>query len=179
MNGAMRGQSGRVVGVVLVGLAVLLVALAGMSAWQGASRLRGRGAERSQAVTVARTVVEAHGTFDYRQPDAQRARLAAITAGDLREAVAAAAPDPAALAQQRVTAVRIVAAQVISLSRAEASIAVTAEQRRHGRDPATGQPFAADVQQRITVRLVRAPDTWRVTELRLVAEVPIPAAAMR
>jgi hypothetical protein len=169
----MNGWGGRGALLVIVGLAVLLLALAGTSAWQGAARLTSRDTERARAVATARAFAEAYGTFDYRRPDAQRARLAELTAGSLREAVVTAAPDPVAVAQLQQAVVRVVGAQITSLARDEATVAVTAERRLHGQDPASGRSLAADLQQRLICRLVRAAGTWRVTAMRLAAETPI------
>jgi hypothetical protein len=173
----MSASAGRRVGAVLVGLAFLLLGLAGMSAWQGAARLRGRDTERARAVATARGFVEAAGTFDYRAPNAQHTRLAALTAGVLHETFAAAQPDPSAVAQQRVATVRILTISVLSLARDEAHIDVTSQQWQRGLDPATSQPVEATVQQRLTLRLVRVPDTdaWRVSAMRVVTEEPTAA----
>jgi hypothetical protein len=165
-------RDGRIVMVVLAGLAVALLALAGMSAWHGAARLIGRGTDRARAVAVARAFAEAYGTFDYRYPDAHRARLAELTVGSLHDAVVSAAPDPTAVAQQHRAAVRAVSAQLTALARSDATVVITAVRRLQGMDPATGRPLAIDVEQRLVCRLVRADGSWRVIEVRVVAEPP-------
>lgn len=92
---------GRGAMVALAGLAGLLLVLAVVSGWQGTTRLTGRGDDTRAVEEAARSFVEAHGTFDFRDPDSYRERLLVLTTGTVRAAVAASEVDPAALGQQR------------------------------------------------------------------------------
>ncbi|MCY4639689.1 MAG: hypothetical protein OXC94_05045 [Chloroflexi bacterium] len=100
--------AGRGPGYALFGLAALLAAAAVASAWSGASRLAGSGedaavraaADAAAVEAAASSFVSTYGGFDYRDPDGYTARLAVLSAGELRDAVAGAAVDPAAVAGQ-------------------------------------------------------------------------------
>lgn len=163
---------GRGAMVVLGGLAGLLLVMAIVSGWQGTNRLTGRGSETAAVEEAARSFVEAYGTFDFRDPNAYRQRLLALTTGTVRAAVMSSQVDPVALGQQRTMITRVVGVQVTALSEDEATASVTAEQLRRGVDPASGRLTEERVLQRVACRLLRGPDGWLVTEFRLLSEDP-------
>lgn len=163
---------GRGAMLVVVGLAGILLVVAVVSGWQGTNRLTGRGNESGEVEEAARSFVEAYGTFDFRDPDAYRKRLLALTTGSVRAAVMSSQVDPVALGQQRTMTTRVVAVQVTALSEDEATASVTAEQLRRDVDPAFGRLTEERVLQRVACRLVREPGGWRVAEFRLLSEDP-------
>jgi hypothetical protein len=163
---------GRGAVVVLVGLAGLLLVVAGVSGWQGTSRLTGRGDDTSAVEESARAFVEAYGTFDFRDPDSYQQRLLALTTGPVRDAVRASQVDPVALGQRRTMTTRVIAVQVSALSEDEATVSVTAEQLRRGVDPASARLLEERVLQRVACRLVLEDGHWLVAEFRLLSEEP-------
>ncbi len=78
-------------------------------------RLAGSEGETAAVESATRAFVAALGDFDYRTPG-YTARLAALSSGELRAALGAAALDPAALAQSRVTTTEIERVSVSSLA---------------------------------------------------------------
>ncbi len=117
-------MTGRGPGYALLALAALLAAMAVTSAWSGASRLAGRGedgaaraaADAAAVEAAASAFVSAYGGFDYRDADSYTARLAALTAGELRAALAGAAVDPAAIAGGRRSRAAVQSVSVEALS---------------------------------------------------------------
>ena len=172
--------AGRGPGYVLLGLAALLAAAAVASAWSGASRLAGLGADGAASAAADAAAVEAaasafvsvYGGFDYRDPDGYTARLAALSAGALRDALAGASVDPAAIAgrQRSALTVRSVAVEALSATAAEAT--VRSLQERSWVDPATGRDASEAVAQQVRLRLVREGGRWLVTEIVLLGEEP-------
>jgi hypothetical protein len=100
-------SAGRGPAYALLGLAGLLIAIAVSSGWSGAARLAGRGNDTSAVEDAAAAFVTAYGTFDFRDADGYTARLIELTDGDLGDAIARAAVDPNAVAQQRTTTARV------------------------------------------------------------------------
>ena len=163
---------GRGAMVALAGLAGLLLVLAVVSGWQGTTRLTDRSDEAAEVEEAARSFVEAYGTFDFRDPDAYRERLLTLTAGTVREAVAASQVDPVALGQQRTMTTWVVSVEVTALSEEGATVSVTAEQLRRGTDAASGGLTEERVEQRVACRLEKEGGRWLVAEFRLLSEEP-------
>ena len=158
--------------VALVGLAGLLLVMAIVSGWQGASRLTGRGDDTRAVEDAATAFVEAYGTFDFRDPESYQQRLLALTTGTVHEAVLAADVDPAALGQQRTMTARVVSVDVTALSDTEATVSVTSEQLRRAVDPQSGRLTDERVLQTADCRLVKEAGSWRVAEFHLRSEEP-------
>jgi hypothetical protein len=175
----MRAQGSWSVGAVMAGMVILLLSFAATSACQGAARLLARSGAKDRAAGTAAVFVAAYGTFDARHPTGQQQRLATLTSGSLRDALATAPPDPAAMAQQLTSVTRVTDAAVTALAGNAATVRVTADQRRHGVDPLTGLPLVATVWQQVVVRLVREDGEWRVTEMQLFKEEPAAVDAAR
>lgn len=175
----MRMQGNWSVGAVMVGMVVLLLAFAATSVCQGAARLLARSGTKERAARTAAAFVAAYGTFDAAHPTGQQQRLATLTTGSLRDALATAPPDPAAMAQQLTSVTRVTAVAVTALAGNTATVRVTADQRRNGVDALTGLPRVAAVWQEVVVRLVREDGEWRVTEMQLLKEAPATADAAR
>lgn len=166
-----------VAGILLGGVALGLLSLAGLSAWQGAERLRGRTDEQDRVAAVARAFTEAYGAVDAAaQSAAAREGLAALTTGPLREALTAAGPDPVAVAHQRQGQVRVIRVQLTALNGTAATAVVTADQHWSGIDPVSGLPLRGAVRRRLVCRLVREAGGWRVAALRVPADTPLGAA---
>lgn len=164
---------GRGVMAVLGGLAALLLAIAVVSGWQGANRLRGHGEGIGEAEEAARLFVEAYGSFDFREPAAYRERLLGLSTGAVYEAIAASQVDPTALGQQQTIATETVAVRVTAFSDDGATASATTEQTRRAVDPATGQLREQRLRQHVTCRLVRVDGRWAVAEFRLMSEEPL------
>jgi len=164
---------GRGVMVILGGLAATLLAIAIVSGWQGANRLRGQGEGMSEVEEAARLFVEAYGTFDFREPDAYRERLLSLSTGDVHAAVAASQVDPSALGQQQTMATETVTVQVTAFSDTEATVSATTEQTRRAIDATTGQLREQRLRQHVTCRLLRIDGRWLVAEFRLRSEEPL------
>ena len=62
--------------VALVGMAGLLLVLAIISGWRGASRLTSRSDDTKAVEQAATAFVEAYGTFDFRDPESYQERPA-------------------------------------------------------------------------------------------------------
>lgn len=169
-------QAGRVALAVVVGFGGLLLAFAGVSGWQGATRLAGRGSQARDVETAARSFVEAYGSFDFRDPTAYRQQLLPLTSGSVRAAIAGAGVDPVALGQQRRTTTTVLSARVTTLAKDAATAGVTAEQVQSGVDPASGQATEERVRQEVACRLVRQGGRWLVTDFRLLSEEPLGVA---
>ena len=173
-------MAGRGPGYALLALAALLVAMAVTSAWSGASRLAGRGedgaaraaADAAAVETAASAFVSAYGGFDYRDPDGYTARLAALSAGELRDAIALSAVDPAAVAGRRLSRASVESVSVTALSAAAAESTVRSLQQRSWLDPASGRAGGEEVTQQVRLRLVREGGRWLVTEVVLLGEEP-------
>jgi len=156
----------------LLGLAGLLLAIAVSSGWSGATRLADREDDRGAAEAAAAAFVTAYGTFDFRDPDGYTTRLVELTAGELRTAIAGAAVDPAAVTQQRASAVRIESVSVTALSDVAATASVRATHERSRLDPASGGLIEEHVTQHVSLRLIREGERWLVAELLVLGEQP-------
>ena len=175
--------AGRGPGYALLALAALLAAVAVASAWSGASRLAGRGedgaarraADAAAVEAAASAFVVAYGGFDYRDPDGYTARLAALSAGELRAALAGAAVDPAAIAGGRRSRAAVQSVSVEALSAAAAEATVRSLHERSWLDPASGRAAREEVTQQVRLRLVREGGRWLVTEVVLLGEESIGA----
>jgi len=165
--------SARGVMVVVGGLAGLLLVISLFSGWQGASRLRGQGEDMSAVETAAREFVEAYGNFDFREPDAYRARLMELSTGAVREAVNTSQVDPASVGQQQTIATDSVAVNVTAFSDDSATASAIVEQTRRAIDTTTGQLREQRVRQHVACRLVLADGRWLVAEFRLTSQKPI------
>ena len=172
--------AGRGPGYVLLALAALLVAMAVTSAWSGASRLAGRGedgaaraaADASAVEAAASAFVTAYGGFDYRDPDGYTARLAGLSGGELRTALAGAAVDPAAIAGRRRSRAAVESVSVTALSGTAAEATVRSLQQQSWLDPASGRAAGEEVTQEVDLRLVREGGRWLVTEVLVISEEP-------
>ena len=173
-------MTGRGPGYALLALAALLAALAVTSAWSGASRLAGRGedgaaraaADAAAVEAAASAFVSAYGDFDYRDPDGYTARLAALSAGELRAALAGASVDPAAVAGRRRSRTAVESVSVTALSGTAAESTVRSLQQRSWLDPASGRAAGEEVTQEVHLRLVREGGRWLVTEVLVISEEP-------
>lgn len=159
--------------LILGGLAAMLLVIAVVSGWQGASRLRSQGDDLSQVEEAARHFVQAYGTFDFREPDAYKARLLDLSTGEVRDAISASQVDPTALGQHQTMTTDIVSVQVTAHADTEATVSATSEQTRRAVDPATGQLREQRLRQNVTVRLIPSGERWLVAEFRLRSEEPI------
>jgi len=160
-------------GAALLGGGALLLVLAVVSGWSGAQRIGARSDETRAVAAAAEAFVEAYGTFNHRDPGAYRDRLAAVTGGALREAVARAAIDPDAARLRRAITTHVESVSVTALSAADATATVTAVQTRRWSDPALGTTQQQVVRQRVTCRLVREDGRWLVVELHVQSEEPV------
>jgi hypothetical protein len=165
-------SGGRTAGYALLGLAGLLFAFAVLSGWSGAQRYASREDETRAVRAAAAAFVAAYGSFDHRTQDAYAPHLAALTTGELQEALTNAAIDPDAVRLERVITTEIVSVTVTSLADDVATADVTAEQTRRWVDPVLGHTLHALVVQRITCRLLREEGGWLVAELRLQSQEP-------
>ncbi len=166
-------SGGRVVMLLLGGLAATLLVIAIVSGWQGANRLRGQDEGKGEVEEAARLFVEAYGTFDFREPAAYRERLLAMSTGAVHAAIAASQVDPTAIGQQQTMETGAVTAQVTAYSDTEATVSATTEQTRRAVDSATGQLRVQRLRQHVTCRLVRVEGRWLVAEFRLRSEEPL------
>jgi hypothetical protein len=158
--------------VALVGMAALLLVLALVSGWRGASRLTSR-SDDTQAVEQAATAfVEAYGTFDFRDPQSYQERLLALTTGSVRSAVLLADIDPAAVGQQRTTSASVSSVEVTALSDDEATASVTSEQTRRIVDVASGALTDERVVQLADCLLLKEAGRWFVAEFHFRSEEP-------
>ncbi len=142
-----------------------------VSAWTSPSHT-----ETGAAAQVARAFVEAYGTFDYRDPDIQRERLLALTAGPLQETLAATSPDPAAIGQGPRRQTRVVRRRTTATSTEGVSLIVQAEVLTR-RSTLAGQEATTRTTQQLRCDLVReassqelAAEGWRVVSFRLLSE---------
>ena len=173
-------MTGRGPGYALFALAALLAAVAVTSAWSGASRLAGRGedgaaraaADAAAVEAAASAFVSAYGDFDYRDPDGYTVRLAALSAGELRDAIALSAVDPAAIAGRRRSRASVQSVSVEALSGTAAESTVRSLQQRSWLDPANGRAAGEEVIQHVHLRLVREGGRWLVTEVLVISEEP-------
>lgn len=166
-------SGGRVVMLLLGGLAATLLAIAIVSGWQGANRLRGQDQGKSEVKEAARLFVEAYGTFDFREPAAYRERLLAMSTGDVHAAIAASQVDPTALGQQQTMETGAVTVQVTAYSDTEATVSATTEQTRRAIDATTGQLREQLIRQHVNIRLVSVEGRWLVAEFRLRSDEPL------
>ena len=168
---------GRGAVVALVGLAGILLVIALVSGWQGASRLTSRSDDTKAVEGAATAFVEAYGTFDFRDPASYQRRLLPLTSGQVREAVLTSGVDPAALAQQQTMTAHVLAVVVTAQSDAGATASVTAEQTRRAVDPASGAFTDKRLVQRADCRLVKEAGNWVVAEFHLQSAEPQTAPA--
>lgn len=168
---------GRAAGYALLGCGGLLLVLAVLSGWSGAQRIGNREHDTRAVEAAAAAFVTAYGSFDHRDPDAYTARLVALTAGPLRDALARAAVDPDADRLQRGIATNVESVSVTALSATAATASVTAVQKRRWRDPALGMAQQHVIRQHVTCRLVREDGRWLVVELRVQSEEPVRTAS--
>lgn len=171
--------AGRGAAYALLGLAALLIAIAVSSGWSGASRLAEREDDRDAVEAAAAAFVTAYSGFDFRDPDGYTARLVALTSGELRDAIAGAAVDPAAVAQQRTSSAVVESVSVTALSDTAATVTVRSRQERTWLDPASGRAVQEQVIQHVSCRLVRDGERWLVAELLLLGEEPAGAQGVR
>lgn len=122
---------------------------------------------------AAREFVEAYGTFDFREPDADRTRLMGLSTGAVYEAVSTSQVDPASVGQQQTIATDSVTVDVTALSAAAATVSATVEQTRRAIDPATGQLREQRLRRHVACRLVLVDGRWLVAEFRLTSQEPI------
>ncbi|MEX1193480.1 MAG: hypothetical protein WED85_00255 [Dehalococcoidia bacterium] len=158
--------------VALVGMAGLLLVMAAVSGWRGTHRLTNRGDDTRAVEEVAKSFVEAYGTFDFRDPGSYQQRLLSLTTGQVREAVLTTNVDPAALARQLTMTANVVSVEVTAQSDDEATASVTAEQARRIVDTTSGQLVDERVTQTADCRLVKEAGSWRVAEFHLRSEEP-------
>jgi hypothetical protein len=151
----------------LVGLAGLLLALAVVSGWRGTHRLTSRSDDTHAVEQAATDFVEAYGTFDFRDSASYQERLLALTTGQVRQAVLAAAVDPAAVAQQQTMTSHVTAVTATAMSDSEATTSVTATQTKRSVDPATGVLSDQQTTEIADCRLVKEGGSWRVAELHI------------
>ena len=163
----------------LLGLAGLLVAIAVSSGWRGATRLVGREGDRAAVEAAAAAFVRAYGGFDFRDPEGYTARLVELTAGELRTAIAEAAVDSSAVAQQRASSAHIESVSVTALSDIAATATVRATHERSRLDQASGALVQERVTQHVSLRLVREDGRWLVAELLVLGEQPAGAPGVR
>ena len=172
-------SAGRGPAYALLGLAGLLIAIAVSSGWSGATRLAGRGNDASAVEDAAAAFVTAYGTFDFRDAGGYTARLIELTTGELRDAIAGAAVDPNAVAQQRSTTARVESVSVTALSDTVATATVRSRHERTWRDASSGRAIREHVVQHVSCRLVREGGRWLVVELLLISEEPVVAQSGR
>ncbi len=168
---------GRAAGYALLGCGGLLLVLAVLSGWSGAQRIGNREHDTRAVEAAATAFVTAYGSFDHRDPNAYAARLAALTAGPLREAVTRAVVDPDAVRLQRGIATDVESVSVTALPGTAATASVTAVQERRWRDPALGTAQQQVIRQHVTCRLVQEDGRWLVVELRVQSEEPVRTAS--
>ncbi|MCC6387455.1 MAG: hypothetical protein IT302_08740 [Dehalococcoidia bacterium] len=166
-------SGGRGVMLTVGGLAATLLVIAIVSGWQGASRFRTQGEGMGEVENAARAFVEAYGTFDFREPDAYKARLLELSTGDVHAAIVTSQVDPTALGQQQTMTTEAVTVQVTAYSEREATVSVTTDQTRRAVDPTTGLLREQRLRQHVTCRFVRVDGHWLVAEFRLRAEEPL------
>ena len=171
--------AGRGAAYALLGLAALLMVLAAASAWSGASRLAARGDDRAAAEAAAGAFVRAYAGFDYRRAELYAPRVAALATGDLREAIASASVDGAALEERVTGTAAIESAEVRSLSGDAAVVEVRSRWERARVEPRSGGEIREGGTQRVRLRLVRAEGRWLVAGLELVGEEPAGAPGAR
>lgn len=163
---------GRGAMVALVGMASLLLVLAIVSGWRGASRLTSRSDDTQSVEQAATAFVEAYGTFDFRDPESYQERLLGLTTGPVRSAVLESDVDPAALDQQRTMTASVISVEVTALSDDEATATVTSEQTRRVVDPASGALTDERVVQIADCLLVNEAGRWLVSEFHFRSEEP-------
>ncbi len=156
----------------LLGLGTALLVLAVASGWSGTSRPAGGAEDRASVAAAAGAFVRAYGAFDHRRPEGYTKRLAALAAGDLRDALGAASVDPGVVAAGRLSTARVESVRVTSLSGSSAGASVRSRHQRSWTDPATGRAVREAVTQHAALRLVRDGDRWLVAGLALVREEP-------
>lgn len=153
------------------GLAGVLLIVAVVSSCRGVSRIAAGNDDSASIAAGAATFVATVGTYRPEDVDSYVARLAPLTAGDLRDAIASAALDPAARGMRRAADTRIEAVSVTSRSASVATVAVTAVQSRRWMDAHAGQR-SEQVRQRTSCRLARVDGRWFVTAIELLSEEP-------
>ena len=171
--------AGRGAAYALLGLAALLIAIAVSSGWSGASRLAEREDDRTAVEAATAAFVTAYGRFDFRAPDGYTTRLVELAGGELRDAIAEAAVDPTAIAQQRTSTAVVVSVSVTALSDTAATATVRSRQERTWLDSASGRVVQEQVIQHVSCRLVRKGERWLVAELLLLGEEPAGAQSLR
>ena len=122
---------------------------------------------------AAREFVEAYGTFDFREPDADRTRLMGLSTGAVYEAVSTSQVDPASVGQQQTIATDSELPATHSHSSGAATVSATVEQTRRAIDPATGQLREQRLRRHVACRLVLVDGRWLVAEFRLTSQEPI------
>jgi len=159
----------------LFGLAALLTTVAIVSGWRGVSRMVGREHDTAAAAAAAARFIVAVGTYDERDLASYAGRLRSMTTDALRDALADAVLDAAAVDGRRSASTTVESVSVTAGSRGVATVVVTASQLRSWSDARSG-PQVEWVRQRTSCRVVRDDDDrWRVAEVRLLSEEPVRA----
>jgi len=153
------------------GLAGVLLIVAVVSSCRGVSRIAAGNDDRASVAAAAAAFVATVGTYRPEDVDSYVARLAPLTTGDLRNAIATAALDPSVRGMRRVAGTRIESVSVTSRSASVATAAVTAVQSRRWTDAHAG-PQSEQVRQRTNCQLVRVDGRWFVTAIELLSEEP-------
>lgn len=153
------------------GLAGVLLIVAVVSSCRGVLRIAAANDDGASIAAAAAAFVATVGTYQPEDVDSYVARLAPLTTGNLRDAIATAALDPAARGLQRAADTRIEAVSVTSRSASVATAAVTAVQSRRWMDAHAGTR-SEQVRQRTRCRLVRVDGRWFVTAIELLSEEP-------
>ena len=162
----------RFIGLALFGLATLLLAIGVGSVCRGATRLTERGDATAAVEAAARRFVLASGTYDATRNAAYPQRLAALSTGDLRRALAAASVDAQSVQMQRRLTTHIETTDVTSFEAGRATVAVTVVQERRWIDPGSGTEQDERVRQRLRCQLVRQDGQWLVSAIELEAVEP-------
>ncbi len=163
--------------VALIGMAGLVAMMSIASVVQRVSTWAPSQADSEAPFWVARSFVEAYGTFDYRAPDFYRERLLPLTAGPLKESLEISTTDPVAIGQQQVRETRVMEAHQTATVRGKVTVAVRAEQVL--RRPAT--PSSQALETRMVQQLIcdlvqvavgddKRDESWRVVNFRLLSE---------
>jgi len=172
-------NTGRGAAYALLGLAGLLFAIALGSGWSGASRLAARSDESAAVAEAASAFVVAYGSFDFRDPGGYIDRLAALTAGELREAVSLAAVDSQAIARQRSATATVDSVSVTALSGVAGTVSVRSTHHRSWLEPGSGALIHEQLVQTVSLRLVREGGRWLVAELAVVSQEPLDGERVR
>ena len=172
-------NTGRGAAYALLGLSGLLFAIALGSGWSGASRLAARSDESAAVAEAASAFVVAYGSFDFRDPGGYIPRLAALTAGELHDAVTRAVVDPQAIAGQRAATATVDAASVTALSDVAGTVSVRSTHRRSWLEPSSGALIHEQLVQTVSLRLVREGGRWLVAELAVTSQEPLERNGVR